>query len=526
VKPEQWQQVDRVLEAAFEVPEAERVQLVEHLCGDNRALYDEVIALLGAEGQAAKGFHIQDSKAEPASGTTARRKPRGSGISLRVEVLLLVLISTAVAATVADSFDGFFADFLLILGVSFCFSVTYKMTFHFVHPRLRPELSRWYSLLAECLCCAFIVVVGSDISARFLLLLGGSYYESWTNFAPVGLPIVILGRLYQLHNHGVIDDSAESETASRPATRTEIGSYRLLREIGHGGTGTVFLAERADGEYYQQVAIKVLSSLPSTHGMRRFRRERQILADLEHPHIARMLDGGTTGDRHLYIIMEYVDGLRIDDYCNHHRLSIRHRLELFLETCDAVGYAHAKGIIHRDLKPANILVTTAGKVKLLDFGIAKLLDPKNFPLTVEATTNGALALTPDYASPEQITGEEITAASDVYSLGVVLYRMLTGRHPYRLHGTAMQRLAQILAAGTPDRPSIAVLEDEGEEAETTELIISATDGGGTELTAQQISQYLSADLDRIVLKALHRHAPDRYPSVAALAAAIRSSQYE
>jgi non-specific serine/threonine protein kinase/serine/threonine-protein kinase len=203
-----------------------------------------------------------------------------------------------------------------------------------------------------------------------------------------------------------------------------VGHFRVIREIGRGGMGAVYLAERADGEFQQQVALKVVRrSFADSELLRRFRRERQILASLNHPHIARLLDGGVSADGEPFLVMEYVEGMRIDDYCNGRGLSTGERLKLFLEVCRGVSYAHQHLVVHRDLKPSNILVTGEGVPKLLDFGIAKLLDPE---YVGEHTRTELRAFTPDYASPEQVGGGHITTASDVYSLGVLLRDLLDG----------------------------------------------------------------------------------------------------
>ncbi|HUQ31155.1 MAG TPA: serine/threonine-protein kinase, partial [Pyrinomonadaceae bacterium] len=204
-----------------------------------------------------------------------------------------------------------------------------------------------------------------------------------------------------------------------------IGSYRIVREIGRGGMGAVFLAERADGEFNQEVALKVVRrSFADSELKRRFRRERQILATLNHPNIARLLDGGVSDDGEPYLVMEHVEGVRVDDYCEGKKLAIDERLKLFLEVCRGVSYAHQHLIVHRDIKPSNILVSADSVPKLLDFGIAKLIDEEQ---TGEHTRTEMRAFTPDYASPEQVGGGQITTASDVYSLGVLLRDLLHGR---------------------------------------------------------------------------------------------------
>ncbi len=297
-----------------------------------------------------------------------------------------------------------------------------------------------------------------------------------------------------------------------------IGPYRLLDEIGHGGMGSVFLAARGDGEYRQRVAIKLIRhGIGSRSLARRFRNERQILAHLVHPHIARLLDGGTTSDGRPYFVMELIEGTRIDDYCDRRRSTIPQRLELFEQACTAVAYAHRNLVVHRDLKPGNILVTDEGTPKLLDFGIAKLLDPSEASHTVEATHSGLAPMTPPYASPEQILGQPITTASDVYSLGVLLYYLLTGRLPFE-RTPLMPRAAiyEDLARELP-RPSAAVATPVDGARDDDEYSIA----GRRRLSIPQLCRRLSGDLDNIVSKALRREPERRYGSVEALAADLR-----
>ncbi|MFN0124551.1 MAG: serine/threonine-protein kinase, partial [Blastocatellia bacterium] len=222
-----------------------------------------------------------------------------------------------------------------------------------------------------------------------------------------------------------------NDDALQAATGRRIGAYVLERELGRGGMGVVYLAARADAAFQKQVAIKLLwPGLPEDQ--KRFQRERQILADLDHPGIARLLDGNVTPEGWPYIVMEYVAGLPITAYCDQHWMDCTARIQLLLKVCDAVEYAHAHRVIHRDLKPANLLVTPDGTPRLLDFGIAKLLDAELLDGLGLSTQTGMRAMTPDYASPEQMRGAAITPASDVYSLGVLLYELLTGQRPFSL----------------------------------------------------------------------------------------------
>src|SRR5262245_74213 len=201
-----------------------------------------------------------------------------------------------------------------------------------------------------------------------------------------------------------------------PLIGTRVGPYKLLKEIGHGGMGVVYLAERDDAEFKQRVALKLVKrGMDSDEILSRFRHERQILASLDHPHIARLLDGGTTLEGLPYFVMEYIEGEPIDRYCRQRELTTLERLKLFRTVCTAVQYAHQNLVVHRDLKPSNILITKDGAVKLLDFGIAKVLNPEFFSETVAPTQTGARPMTPAYASPEQVRGQVITTASDIYS---------------------------------------------------------------------------------------------------------------
>jgi serine/threonine protein kinase len=290
-----------------------------------------------------------------------------------------------------------------------------------------------------------------------------------------------------------------------------VGHYDVIREIGRGGTGAVYLARRADNVFSKQVAFKILRPEHlNPELLRRFHQEREIVASLDHPNIARLLDGGMTDEGLPYSVMEYVDGRPLDVHCDERRLGIRARVELIRIVCTAVQYAHQHLIVHRDLKPSNILVTADGCVKLLDFGIAKLLGGD-----IEDTfSRGTLATVP-YASPEQIKGERITTSCDVYSLGVIAYELLTGRRPYTTHGMPLHRLAQTICEHTPVRPSEIVLQPTDEStvsdrsAELGPEQLSDLRGD----TPPKLARRLSGELDNIVMTALRKEPERRYGSV-------------
>ncbi len=314
-----------------------------------------------------------------------------------------------------------------------------------------------------------------------------------------------------------LDDASTSDlfpplmrNAGAPLTLGErTGPYRVIRELGAGGMGVVFLAERED--VGKRVALKLLreGGMASGERVRRFLLERRVLARLEHPNIARLLDAGATEHRTPYLVMEYVEGTPIDRFCDEHRLPIADRLELFRTVCQAVHYAHQSLVIHRDLKPSNILVTENGQVKLLDFGIAKLLADHTSLALAEART-GLLMLTPEYASPEQVRGESVTTASDVYSLGVVLYQLLTGSRPYQLASRTPAEVERVVCEAMPARPSDAIVrEDPGGVAAARNTSI------------ERLRRGLRGDLDTIVLKALSKEPGRRYLSAYQLSDDLR-----
>jgi non-specific serine/threonine protein kinase/serine/threonine-protein kinase len=303
-----------------------------------------------------------------------------------------------------------------------------------------------------------------------------------------------------------------------PIDGVRIGPYRLVRELGRGGMGTVYLAVRSDDAFQQRVALKVLKRGMDTDAIvRRFRTERQILASLDHPLISRLLDGGATPEGLPYFTMEFVEGQPIDEYCDSQRLGTDARLVMFRKICSAVQYAHQNLVIHRDIKPANVLVTADGTPKLLDFGIAKLVDPDFAGETLAATAAGSPLMTPEYASPEQVRGETVTTATDVYSLGVLLYELLTGRRPYDLTSRTVADIARVICDSVPERPSTAVTRAASDPGHAGEAVTGA-DGPQPRahrrsVDPQRLRRRLAGDLDNIVLKALSKEPGRRYASV-------------
>ena len=330
------------------------------------------------------------------------------------------------------------------------------------------------------------------------------------------------------------EDAGEEDAAAFVGRR--IGSYELVRLIGTGGMGSVYLALRADDQYRQQVALKVIKrGMDTDFILRRFRHERQILANLSHPNIAQLFDGGATDDGLPYYVMEYVAGQPIDQYCDDHRLTVDQRLKLFETVCSAVQYAHQNLVVHLDIKPSNILVKADGTPKLLDFGIARLLDPNSpqqtlangsqqtstgsqqtstgFQQTLYATGLAPRLLTPGYGSPEQFRGQPVTTASDIYSLGVLLYELLCGCRPFDLRNRTVEEISQVICEELPRRPSTRASAAR-DHAEQDETVASATELAARRLTsAEKLRRRLTGDLDNIALKAMQKEPQRRYRSV-------------
>jgi eukaryotic-like serine/threonine-protein kinase len=302
--------------------------------------------------------------------------------------------------------------------------------------------------------------------------------------------------------------SALAETARGAESLSpgqEVGAWRVVREIGHGGMATVYLVERTDAQFAQQGALKLVRSFASSDEItRRFRRERRILASLAHPHIAKLLDGGQTTEGRPYFVMEYVEGRPLDRFCDEQRLTVAERIDLFMRVCGAVQYAHRRLVVHRDVKPANILVTRDGEVRLLDFGIARLLSPDEAGDEGPLTRPMTLVLTPEYASPEQVLGQPVAIASDVYQLGLVLYDLLTGERAQPVSEHTPHALAQTVCDIEPARPSARAAVGSTEAA------------AARRSTPAALARSLRSDLDSIVSRAIRKEPERRYASVGEL----------
>jgi non-specific serine/threonine protein kinase/serine/threonine-protein kinase len=312
----------------------------------------------------------------------------------------------------------------------------------------------------------------------------------------------------------------------RTRVGSRIGAYEVVGQIGEGGMGSVLRAIRADDQYQQQVAIKLVKPGSGTDSIvNRFLAERQILASLDHPNIARLFDGGVTEEGLPYFVMEYIEGLPIDDYSDTHKLSTIERLKLFRSVCAAVNYAHQKLVVHRDIKPTNILVTADGTPKLLDFGIAKLLDPDASANIANPSSTTQHFMTPGYASPEQVRGEPITTSSDLYSLGVLLYELLTGHRPYSFQSGAPQEIARVICEQEPERPSTAISRVEDVTDTNGVIRITLTPESVSRTREGQIDKLrrrLAGDVDMIVLRAMRKEPSRRYGSVEQFSEDIRS----
>jgi len=315
----------------------------------------------------------------------------------------------------------------------------------------------------------------------------------------------LLSAALAIGESGTRADSAFLGGAVMDRSGERVGRYRLVERIGGGGMGTVYRAERADGAFRQHVAIKLIRpELLSEDGLERFFAERQILAKLEHPGIARLIDGGAEELGIPYVVMELVEGLPIDRYCNDNGLNLNQRLALCARVCEALSAAHEQGIVHRDIKPGNILVNQQGQPKLLDFGIAKVLEADDFGTPLPFTRTGNMAMTPQYASPEQVRGIDVGAASDIYSMGVLFYELLTGNRPYSFSSLSPVEVERTVCDSVPLNPSASVASQRSDVPAGLQ-------------PSKQLRRQLRGDLDRVVMTALRKEPSQRYPSVRALA---------
>ena len=319
--------------------------------------------------------------------------------------------------------------------------------------------------------------------------------------------------LIEADNHvpSVLKGQASDAINIQPRKNYEgeiIGNYKIIKQIAEGGMGSVFLAERADGQFEQKVALKLIKpGMNSSEIIKRFQFERQILARLQHPNIARLLDGGLTEDDLPYFTMEYVEGDNIDEYCDKNILSTNDRLKLFSEVCKAIQFAHQNLVIHRDLKPSNIIIKKDGTVKLLDFGIAKVFTEDDSFEQSTLTRTGLFVMTPEYASPEQIRGESITTSTDIYSLGLILYQLLTGEKAYEIKTNSPLELEKIICYTEPAKPSSTI-----KSLQVKDKIKAEKTGGAHKTGLDKLIKTLSGDLDNICLMALRKEPERRYSS--------------
>ncbi len=321
-----------------------------------------------------------------------------------------------------------------------------------------------------------------------------------------------------LSEEGFLEKSSVGLPRSPGLEGQTLGAYTLVSQIGHGGMGSVWLAQRSDGRFERQVAVKFLNiALMGKGGEERFKREGSILGRLAHPHIAELIDAGVSQAGQPYLVLEHVEGDHIDRYCDEHKLDIKERIQLFLDVLAAVAQAHANLIVHRDLKPSNVLIRNDGQAKLLDFGIAKLLEgDAQAEVATLATGEAGRTMTPEYAAPEQLLGEAITTATDVYALGILLYVLLTGQHPNGKGPRTPADLVKAVVDTEPARPSDTVAPTR------TNADTAAPNAARRATTPDKLQRLLRGDLDTIVAKALKKDPAERYLSVTALADDLRS----